>query len=104
MNPPFTRSVGGNLLFGSLPKRERAELQKSLSRLLREKNITGIGQAGLGAVFVFLADKYLEEGGRMGLVLPRAVLTGVSWRKVRESLMDKYHVEYVITSYEANNQ
>lgn len=40
----------------------------------------------------------------MGLVLPRAVLSGVSWRKVREMLLDKYHVEYVITSYEADNQ
>ncbi|MEM3054881.1 MAG: hypothetical protein QXM52_04165, partial [Candidatus Bathyarchaeia archaeon] len=104
MNPPFTRSVGGNLLFGSLPKPERAKLQKALSELLREKNLAGIGQAGLGAVFVFLADKYLEEGGRLGLVLPRAVLSGVSWQKVREMLLDKYHVEYVITSYETGNQ
>jgi len=104
MNPPFTRSVGGNLLFGSLPKKERVKLQKSLNKLLKEKNLTGIGQAGLGAVFVFIADKYLEENGRMGLVLPRAVLSGVSWQKVREKLLDKYHVEYIITSYEANNQ
>lgn len=104
MNPPFTRSVGGNLLFGSLPKKERVELQKSLNNLLKEKNLTGIGQAGLGAVFVFIADKYLEENGRMGLVLPRAVLSGVSWRKVREMLLDKYHVEYIITSYETNNE
>jgi type I restriction-modification system DNA methylase subunit len=104
MNPPFTRSVGGNLLFGSLPKRERAKLQKTLSKLLKEKGLAGIGQAGLGAVFVFLADKYLEEEGRMGLVLPRAVLSGVSWEKVREMLLNKYHVEYIITSYETNNQ
>jgi len=104
MNPPFTRSVGGNLLFGSLPKKERVKLQKSLNNLLKEKNLTGIGQAGLGAVFVFLADKYLEENGRMGLVLPRAVLSGVSWQKVREMLLDKYHVEYIVTSYETNNQ
>jgi len=103
MNPPFTRSVGGNLLFGSLPKKERAKLQKSLNNLLKEKNLTGIGQAGLGAVFAFVADKYLEENGRMGLVLPRAVLSGVSWRKVREMLLDRYHVEYIITSYETNN-
>jgi len=103
MNPPFTRSVGGNLLFGSLPKKERAELQKILSKLLKEKGLTGIGQAGLGAVFVFIADKYLVEDGRMGLVLPRAVLSGVSWQKVRETLLDKYHVEYIITSYETNN-
>ncbi len=104
MNPPFTRSVGGNLLFGSLPKKERARLQRSLNALLKEKGLVGIGQAGLGAVFVFLADKYLEEGGRLGLVLPRAVLSGVSWGKVREMFLDKYHVEYVITSYETNNQ
>lgn len=104
MNPPFTRSVGGNLLFGSLPKKERAELQKTLSQLLKEKELSGIGQAGLGAVFVFIADKYLVENGRIGLVLPRAVLSGVSWKKVREKLLKDYHIEYIITSYETNNQ
>ncbi len=103
MNPPFTRSVGGNLLFGSLPKEERARLQKKLNQILKENNLTGIGQAGLGAVFVCLADKYLVEGGRLGLVLPRAVLSGVSWQKVREMLLEKYHVEYIITSFEAPN-
>jgi len=103
MNPPFTRSVGGNLLFGSLPKKERAELQKELGRILRYQNLAGIGQAGLGAVFVFLADKYLTQGGRLGLVLPRAVLSGVSWEKVREELLKGYRVEYVITSYETPN-
>jgi type I restriction-modification system DNA methylase subunit len=104
MNPPFTRSVGGNLLFGSLPKRERAALRKRLSEILNEKGLAGIGQAGLGAVFVFLADKYLVEGGRIGLVLPRAVLSGVAWEKVREKLLSSYHTEYIITSYEINNQ
>jgi type I restriction-modification system DNA methylase subunit len=104
MNPPFTRSVGGNLLFGSLPKRERAALRKRLSEILNEKGLAGIGQAGLGAVFVFLADKYLVEGGRIGLVLPRAVLSGVAWEKVREKLLSSYHIEYIITSYEINNQ
>jgi type I restriction-modification system DNA methylase subunit len=104
MNPPFTRSVGGNLLFGSLPKKERAALRKRLSEILNEKGLAGIGQAGLGAVFVFLADKYLVEGGRIGLVLPRAVLSGVAWEKVREKLLSSYHIEYIITSYEINNQ
>ena len=103
MNPPFTRSVGGNLLFGSLPKKERTELQKTLSQLLKEKCLSGIGQAGLGAVSVFIADKYLVENGRIGLVLPRAVLSGVSWKKVREKLLKDYHVEYIITSYETDN-
>lgn len=103
MNPPFTRSVGGNLLFGSLPKKERTVLQKCLGALLKKKCLAGIGQAGLGAVFVFIADKYLEENGRLGLVLPRAVLSGVSWQKVREKLLADYQLEYIITSYETNN-
>jgi len=77
MNPPFTRSVGGNLLFGSLPKEERKKLQKELSKLLKSKCLSGIGQAGLGGSFTFLADAYLEEEGRLGLVLPKAVLAGV---------------------------
>lgn len=78
-------------------------LQSEYGALLKRLNITGIGQAGLGAVFVFLTDKYLVEGGRMGLVLPRAVLSGVSWRKVREKLLKDYHIEYVITSFETPN-
>ena len=100
MNPPFTRSVGGNLLFGNLPSKERKELQKVLSNLLKENNLSGIGQAGLGAVFVHLGDKYLKKGGRLGLVLPKAVLAGVSWKKVRELLLENYHIEYIISSFE----
>jgi len=83
MNPPFTRSVGGNLLFGSLPGRERGELQQELSTVLKAKKWKGIGQGGLGAVFMLLADKYIREGGVLGLVLPRSVVSGASWGKVR---------------------
>jgi type I restriction-modification system DNA methylase subunit len=100
MNPPFTRSVGGNLLFGDLPSKERKELQKVLSNLLKKEGLTGIGQAGLGAVFVHLGDKYLAAGGRLGLVLPKAVLAGVSWTKVRELFLENYHVEYVISTFQ----
>jgi len=103
MNPPFTRSVGGNLLFGALPKEQRRQLQEKLSEILRDQGLSGIGQAGLGAAFVFLADKYLVPRGRMGLVLPRTVLSGVSWRKLREKLLGDYHIEYVVTSYEGDN-
>ena len=103
MNPPFTRSVGGNLLFGALPKKERRELQQELRKILRTHNLTGIGQAGLGAVFVFLADNYLKRGGRIGLVLPKAVLNGVAWRIVREKLLTDYHIEYVISSFQGPN-
>lgn len=103
MNPPFTRSVGGNLLFGALPKTQRTQLQEKLAVILKEEGLSGIGQAGLGAVFVFLADKYLTPGGRVGLVLPRVVLSGVSWQAVREKLLKDYHVECIITSYQGDD-
>lgn len=103
MNPPFTRSVGGNLLFGDLPSKERKKLQKVLSSLLKEKKLTGIGQAGLGAVFVHLSDQYLAVGGRLALVLPKAVLAGVSWTKIRELFLEKYHLEYIISSFQGPN-
>ena len=103
MNPPFTRSVGGNLLFGGLPSQERNALQRELSKLLRKEGLSGIGQAGLAAVFVFVADKHLVEGGRIGLVLPKSVLSGISWEKVREKLLRDYHIEYIISSFEGDN-
>ena len=90
MNPPFTRSVGGNLLFGALPKQIRSELQKELSKIRKKKSLSGIGQAGLGADFFFLAHEYLVENGLVGLVTPKGVLNGVSWRKVRGSCIITY--------------
>lgn len=103
MNPPFTRSTIGNLLFGGLPSSERNDLQRALKGLLNKKKLSGIGQAGSAAIFVFVADKYLVKGGRLGLVLPRSTLSGSSWKKVREKLLSDYHIEYIITSFEGNN-
>ena len=54
MNPPFVRSVGGNLLFGSLPD-DRGHLQNELKR--RVKSLHANITAGLGTVFVALADE-----------------------------------------------
>ena len=39
MNPPFTRSVGGNLLFGNLPIAERKEMQRRLSKLVSHQTL-----------------------------------------------------------------
>ena len=46
MNPPFTRSVGGNLLFGNLPAPDRRKLQNELSRRLKSRQASAT--AGLG--------------------------------------------------------
>lgn len=104
MNPPFTRSVGGNLLFGSVPKKERGLMRGKLQALIRKPrngvrifaNIT----AGLGSVFVAVADRYIKPGGRMALVLPKAVLSGVAWEPTRQMLAQKYQLEYIIGSHD----
>ena len=98
MNPPFVRSVGGNLLFGSLPD-ERGRLQTELKR--RVKEIGASATAGLGSVFVALADKWLKPDGRLAFVLPAALASGEAWGDTRRLIAGGYHLETVISSHDA---
>jgi hypothetical protein len=97
MNPPFVSSRYGNRLFGSLPE-ERPKLQKELKAQAKKLGISAT--AGLGALFVPLADKHLKPGGRIAFVLPIALATGESWGAVRKYLTERYHLEVVITSHD----
>ncbi len=97
MNPPFVRSVGGNLLFGSMSD-TRSQLQNELKA--RVKKIGASTTAGLGALFVALADKYLKTGGRMAFVLPAALASGEAWLETRALLAQHYHLEWVISSHD----
>jgi hypothetical protein len=99
MNPPFVRSVGGNLLFGSLPD-ERGRLQTELKRIVR--TIGASATAGLASVFVALADRRIEAGGRMAFVLPAAVASGEAWANTRQLIANQYHLETVIVSHDAD--
>lgn len=100
MNPPFTRSTGGNLLFGSLPEQMRKQLQKELQRLIQGEKLQASATAGLGSVFLALADRYLKDGGRLAFVLPKALLSGVEWQKTRQLLKERYVVEVVLVSHD----
>ncbi len=99
MNPPFTRSVGGNLLFGSLPTGERRRLQNELSRRLRSHQASAT--AGLGAAFVAAASPKLRPGeGRLALVLPATVCTGPSWQQTRDLIQRDFALDTVVTSHD----
>jgi hypothetical protein len=100
MNPPFTRSVGGNLLFGSLPDDERRPMQKELAELLKKPRVHASSTAGLGSVFVATGDLHLKAGGRMALVLPKALLSGVAWERTRHLFRLRYKLEYIIASHD----
>ena len=57
-----------------------------------------IGQAGEGLLFLYLAYKYIENGGVIAFVLPRGLLAGESWFLARTLLVSKFHVKYVVVS------
>ena len=61
MNPPFTRSVGGNLLFGSLPQAERNRLAEGTVKSPQRQGRQS-ATAGLGAAFVAAATPKLRLG------------------------------------------
>ena len=99
MNPPFTRSGFGNLLFGSLPAAERSKLQKELRKRLKSRQATGT--AGLGAAFVAAVSPKLRPGeGRLALVLPATVCTGPSWQQTRALIEKDFTLNMVITSHD----
>ena len=102
MNPPFTRSVGGNLLFGSFPDEERAELQKRMQSVIKKSQYAAFADltAGLGSPFIVIGHKAVKEGGRLALVLPRALLSGVAWEKSRALFNEQYVLEYVVVSHD----
>jgi hypothetical protein len=100
MNPPFTRSVGGNLLFGSLPDKERRLMQSELAKLLKKPRVHASSTAGLGSVFVATGDLHLKAGGRMALVLPKALLSGVAWGRTRYLFRLRYKLEYLVASHD----
>lgn len=110
-NPPYTRAGGPggkdntswNPLFGSVLS---GQDQKRMNDALR-KTLDGTPAslyAGLGSAFVTLADEHLKIGGRLAFVLPATVLTGSRWSPIRELLLDRYDIEWVIVSHDDRNR
>jgi len=133
MNPPFARATGrggkvGGGLFGFIADEETRqkvvadfqELRATIGRILRGEteippafksllkdkefqSYLGIGQAGEGLLFLYLANMRIKEGGKICFVLPKSLLSGVSWFLARALLASRFHVEYLIVSYDAEN-
>lgn len=77
-----------------------------LNPLLEEHDFrpyTHIWQAGEGFLFLFLADFRLKPDGKICFVLPKGLLSGISWFLGRVLLAAKYHLKYVIVSYDSPN-
>ena len=110
-NPPYTRAGGPgsaentawNPIFGSvLSEDDAATMNRALERTL--KNTPASRYAGLGSAFIVLAHERLKPGGRLAFVLPSTVLTGSRWAGIRELLLSKYDVEWVVVSHDKRHR
>jgi len=78
----------------------------NLEALFKDKEFRpymNIWQAGEGLMFLYLADMRLKKDGKLCFVLPKGLLCGTSWFLARVLLAAKYHVKYVVTSYEPDH-
>ena len=106
-NPPFTRrgSDGGKeeaiARVFSLPEGDqesRQAIAKRTSALLKGTAANQI--AGHASSFTVLADRLVNPGGRIALVLPVTALFGESWREIRQMLSSRYEIEFVVSSHD----
>ncbi len=129
MNPPFTRATGrggkkGGELFGfivdeafrkavtkrydeirSKISRELRNVGKKYNRIFKDlgKELFDIGQAGEGLLFLYLASKLVKNDGKIAFVLPKSLLSGTNWFLARCLLLEKFHLEHVVLSFDAEN-
>ncbi|MFH1199548.1 MAG: N-6 DNA methylase [Candidatus Micrarchaeota archaeon] len=89
MNPPFTR-------FQRIPP----HFKKMLAERFKSKRYKGIvhGQMGLHGYFLLLADKFVEEDGRIAAVLPLTTLSLEGFYGIIRLLLSQYQIEHVIAS------
>ncbi len=83
---------------------EAERFLKEFKTILGEKGVRpllGVGQAGEGLLFLHVAGETVVEGGRVAFVLPRSILSGVGWFLARALLASRFHLEYVVVSYDS---
>lgn len=75
--------------------------QLQLLELNDFKVFKSIGPAGEGLLFLYLANKWIKNGGKISFVLPKNLLLASSWFLARTLLVQNYHLEHVVISYDA---
>ena len=107
-NPPFRRhnSATGygeynTRVFGQAEE-DAPELSARVSEVIKGTPANLI--AGLGSVFVLLADRTICASDRIAFVLPASALSGTSWSGIRRLLAEDYHVEWVVALHDPRDQ
>ncbi|MHB1908338.1 MAG: DNA methyltransferase family protein [Nitrososphaerales archaeon] len=84
-------------------KENKHEFPKFLRRIITGdddelRQYLSLGQAGEGLLFIYLAFRYVRPGGTIAFVLPRNLLSGISWFLARILLSTQFHLSFVIVS------
>ena len=106
-NPPFIRRVSAPgkkeaiarvFSISEGDEDSKRAISKRTSALLKGAAANQI--AGHASSFTVLADRMVNPGGRIALVLPVTALFGHSWRAIRGMLASRYEIEFVVSSHD----
>lgn len=90
MNPPYSRTRGGQSAFdiAGLSERERAACQRRWRELVKGESVNN--QAGMAASFLALARRKVKPGGRIGFVLPLTSAFADAWSATRQMIAEDF--------------
>jgi len=95
MNPPFTRSDRISQLIGDEARRSLICAKLTFGG----EELQDVFTAGMSKPFLALADRLVQEGGRIAAVLPNSLLSRPSWRDVRRAIAERYTFRYLVVSW-----
>lgn len=87
MNPPFTRK-----------QHIASEYRDTVNARFSEYSDYIDSEMGFYCYFFLLADRFLESGGRIGMVVPSVILQQSTTEGIRELLQEKYSIEHIVLS------
>lgn len=97
MNPPYSRQESVARFAEGYKQRLRGRFSQ------RDEKGQIHGKMSYCSYFIFLADKFLEEGGKIACVLPASILNKTTDSGVREMLMDEYTIQHILARTDKPN-
>lgn len=104
MNPPFSRSAKPNKTFGYSEDAVRKRMQEELAALGKQLGLRKAGVAGLTPFFMCLGLEIANDDGRVGMVVPRSILSGVGSRDVRLRYEQDTAIRFVVSNFDPGSR
>jgi hypothetical protein len=97
MNPPYSRQESVARFADGYKDRLRDRFSR------RDSKGQIHGKMSFCSYFMFLADKFLKEGGKIAAVLPASILNKTTDSGVRQMLLEEYNIQHIIARTDAPN-